>query len=353
MEALAEAPDAATIQERLGPIVTDYRNWLQDQQQTPLDPQFVPAADDLLHRATRACNRIEAGLNALTDLDVLTAFRIANKVIARARRQQLSQERGQSPESFDPPQWRPFQIAFILLNLMGIIDPSHSDREVVDLLFFPTGGGKTEAYLGLAAFTLRLLVEERRLTQEKQHLGVVWTGPEIAGSEGRDTAIVVRQMFSQAQHNVLISSFAIDEGPKGQELFRPLAKRMGERPDLQVRMFLNVKRKYTDTKPSSFILREFAEIFRNQIWPGDRLPEVFYDPRSLEPSSNTNACLHAKCVVIDEEKLLVTSANFTEAAHLRNIEAGILVENRSAARAIRSQFEMLVSIGLLRKIPGI
>ncbi|NJM00487.1 MAG: phospholipase [Synechococcaceae cyanobacterium SM2_3_2] len=203
------------------------------------------------------------------------------------------------------------------------------------------------------AFTLRLLVEERRLTQEKQHLGVVWTGPEIAGSEGRDTAIVVRQMFSQAQHNVLISSFAIDEGPKGQELFRPLAKRMGERPDLQVRMFLNVKRKYTDTKPSSLILREFAEIFRNQIWPGVRLPEVFYDPRSLEPSSNTNACLHAKCVVIDEEKLLVTSANFTEAAHLRNIEAGILVENRSAARAIRSQFEMLVSIGLLRKIPGI
>ncbi|NJM00642.1 MAG: helicase, partial [Synechococcaceae cyanobacterium SM2_3_2] len=171
MEALSEAPDAATIQERLGPIVTDYRNWLQDQQQTPLDPQFVPAADDLLHRATRASNRIEAGLNALTDPDVLTAFRIANKVIARARRQQLSQERGQSPESFDPPQWRPFQIAFILLNLTGIIDPSHSDREVVDLLFFPTGGGKTEAYLGLAAFTLVL----RRL----KHPGIQSAGLSV------------------------------------------------------------------------------------------------------------------------------------------------------------------------------
>src|SRR5439155_3595431 len=46
--------------------------------------------------------------------------------------------------------------AFILMNLKGIADPTDADREVVDLLFFPTGGGKTEAYLGLAAFTLVL-----------------------------------------------------------------------------------------------------------------------------------------------------------------------------------------------------
>lgn len=204
------------------------------------------------------------------------------------------------------------------------------------------------------SYMLKLLAQERTIAHQKQEqINLVWTGPEVLGTESRDTAVVVRELFSSARHSVLISSFAVDQGPKGHELFRPLAERMESHPDLSVRMFLNVKRRYNDKTPANTLLREFSENFRNQVWTGQRLPEVFHDPRSLELSGFSNACLHAKCVVVDEERVFITSANFTEAAHLRNIEAGILLTNRVVAKGIRSQFEMLVTQKILQRIPGL
>lgn len=157
METLAAASSHASLQQALRPLVASYQTWIQAQGDTPLEAtRHRQVAQDLLSRAALVAQRIEAGIDSLSDPLVFEAFCIANRAIATAIRQRNSQDSGQNPADLPAPAWYPFQLAFLLMNLFGLTDGLHRDREVVDLLFFPTGGGKTEAYLGLAAFTLVL-----------------------------------------------------------------------------------------------------------------------------------------------------------------------------------------------------
>ena len=158
IEALAGAESAEAVRAMVGPMVESYRAWIEGQlRRLPGDPKRAQVGRDLMARAGRALDRIQAGLDALDQLHVLEAFRIANKAIATAIRQRSCHGKpGASPADLDPPAWYPFQLAFLLTNMAGVVDGEHPDRKVVDLLFFPTGGGKTEAYLGLAAFTMVL-----------------------------------------------------------------------------------------------------------------------------------------------------------------------------------------------------
>ena len=156
MDALSGlAGDGTALAIALQPLVTAYRTWSSDQHAATTAPdiatapQRVRTAQQLIADQAEACDRIAAGIALLErDATVRSAFAIANRAVAdatRARRPTDTQ-----------PTWRPFQLAFLLLNLSGMADPRHPDRDTADLLFFPTGGGKTEAYLGLAAFTIAL-----------------------------------------------------------------------------------------------------------------------------------------------------------------------------------------------------
>jgi hypothetical protein len=157
MEKLAEISTGADAQERIGPLIPAYAKWIQEQRaNAPTETAHREVALKLLQHAEVARDRIAAGIACLEKPDVLDAFRTANRVMARAARQRTAQQRGITPEAAAPPRWRPFQLAFVLMNLPALDDPLHPDRDRVDLLFFPTGGGKTEAYLGLAAFVMVL-----------------------------------------------------------------------------------------------------------------------------------------------------------------------------------------------------
>ena len=205
----------------------------------------------------------------------------------------------------------------------------------------------------MAATHMALLLEARAEGAEARMAGasaceLVWTGPESAGSQSRDTAVVIDDIFSTASRSVLFSSFVVQSG---NVVFRALARRMQETPDLQVRMFLHVARKPNDTRDDSELLREFAAGLARQ-WPGQRRPEVFYDARTLSSDRDVRASWHAKCVLADDEVAFVTSANFTEWAQERNVEAGVLVRSHHFVRQLRRQFDGLTQSKQVRRLPG-
>lgn len=158
MDTLSTTADYANLRKKLGGLEERYRAWIETQRKNlPAESERRKVTEELLQRATNAAGRIAAGLSALEDPVLFDAFRLANRTMATAARQRWSHGKdGKEPKDAPEPRWRPFQLAFILMNLKGIADPTNHDRSLVDLLFFPTGGGKTEAYLGLAAFTLVL-----------------------------------------------------------------------------------------------------------------------------------------------------------------------------------------------------
>lgn len=146
---------AADLHSGLGRLCDAYARWLDMRQKeaASLAPGFASTAERHLADVRNALSRMRAGVSRLaSDPKAAAAFRLANLAMC-------TQARWNGNPAL---RWRPFQLGFVLLSFESCIDGSHPDRAVMDLLWFPTGGGKTEAYLALiamVAFSRRLLCE--------------------------------------------------------------------------------------------------------------------------------------------------------------------------------------------------
>ena len=242
MDALSHA-SAEELRAGLEPLISGYGKWLDAQEATAasLPDHLRKTADLAVWQARQAHRRLAAGLeHVATDADALLCFRFMNRVMRDQRVASLVSQMRSSDSSLSladaratlpldsdgKPEatWRPFQLAFILMQLGALTEPTASARSTdhlaqVELLFFPTGGGKTEAYLGLAAYTFAI----------RRRQGVVQSldGP----LDGRDgVAVLMRytlrlltaQQFQRATALMCAAELARreDEATWGSEPFR-------------------------------------------------------------------------------------------------------------------------------------
>jgi hypothetical protein len=172
MKELGET-SSAQLEAKLKPLIVAYDAWIEDREGELAKPDmelYLDAGKASLERCRETLRRVEAGLKLLLEDDTAAeAFRFANLAMWKQRIQTIISLKRRRDEPVDERaidvldnrSWYPFQLAFILLNLPGITQLDHRDRTsesdaLADLLWFPTGGGKTEAYLGLSAYTMGL-----------------------------------------------------------------------------------------------------------------------------------------------------------------------------------------------------
>lgn len=169
MEALSVLKDGSALEVALSPLVQAYGAWISEQAVIEVGSEDrTQTKTELIRQAERAKERIARGISILaSDEACRRAFCWMNQAMAQAALKR-------NPERYTEdrrPSWRLFQLAFVLLNIEGLSDDASSDRDTAELIYFPTGGGKTEAYLGVIAFTL-ILRRQRGMTRPDQGLGV-------------------------------------------------------------------------------------------------------------------------------------------------------------------------------------
>lgn len=221
-------------------------------------------------------------------------------------------------------------------------------------------------YFGLGADGLLAVVDA--VLAERRHrkspvLSLVWTGDDPGVSHSRHTRVLLPELFERAREHVLIAGYSIDNGP---ELFEPLHRGMRDRGvtadlfvdvnQLEERLKQTARSSGRDwgllsaplgaTRDAVSRGRAVVALFFQLMWTfGDPKPAVYFDPRTAEQWGGVS--MHAKCVVIDHEYTLVTSANFTSRGQTRNVEAGVAIEDRQFAASLERQWLNLVDAGVV------
>ncbi|HET6612248.1 MAG TPA: hypothetical protein VFG83_09675, partial [Kofleriaceae bacterium] len=137
---------------------------------------------------------------------------------------------------------------------------------------------------------------------------LVWTGPAGHGAMARDTAIVLRELFESARHQVVLAGYSFWNAT---DVLAPLHQVMRDHA-VATTFFVNINQADTPTSPPERHAEQELANFTRDIWPfGPPYPAVFYDKRALHPGPPF-ASLHAKCVVIDNHRAFISSANFTQ-----------------------------------------
>lgn len=216
---------------------------------------------------------------------------------------------------------------------------------------FP-GEGLAEALEGMAGAGIERLLDCVIAEREAQdtRLEVVWTGPD-AGDPARDTGVVMRHLFGSARKSVLMAGYSVSHGER---LFAPLHEAMDSH-GVEATFVLDIKDPARSEGMVDAIAKKEATAFLEKQWrfAGAR-PELYFDPRSAIRGDRRTGrpwvSMHAKCVVIDCERVLITSANFTEQAQERNIELGVCIHDPDFATEVDARWRALIRDGALRRI---
>lgn len=207
---------------------------------------------------------------------------------------------------------------------------------------------------GLPASMLTGLVDvaQRERQRRPSPIDLVCTRPNDDRVDVVDTAVAVRRLFAQAKREVLIAGFRITE----RDMLEPLRRPVGR--ELAVRLFVDIdpgidalgRKQLPWAEVDAWPAAWWAQ-FRAEVWPTFMPPpEAWFAPSSLRRDAAGWRSMHAKVIVVDRAVWFVSSANFTERGHTRNLEVGAVIDDASAAERVLAAFDEWTSSGVFQRL---